>query len=120
MSIAPTRRRVLGQTNPPAADNSGNSLNFRPGIDYVAGVAGFTLEQLEAAFKLVRPATHWKDPIHAEIDCLTSDGHVDVFKLAAIAAAVEHYTATPAKILVDDWKATITADGYRRGPAGDH
>ena len=92
----------------------------------------FTQEQLESAFKLVQNKEHWKNPI--ESYC-TSD------EVAVVAAAVEHFTATQAyfnyirpivnpntddeetpvsRFKVGEHILKVRADGYRKGPAGDH
>lgn len=75
---------------------------------------------LEAVFAKVRPTTHWKDPINAVVP-LTSD------ELAILPYAVEFFTATVPTIRElsgRTWMAlayySVTAAGYRAGPAGDH
>lgn len=74
----------------------------------------FTQEQLEAAFKKVQNADHWKNPIDAVID--TAD--IDVTR-----AAIQHFTGTQAEFKLcigQHGKWRVEAEGYRAGPAGDH
>lgn len=73
----------------------------------------FTVETLDRLFKLVQNPRHWKDPIRARIP---------VFSLPGTRAAVEFYTATQVRVMErhGDGTVTIEADGYRKGPAGDH
>lgn len=69
----------------------------------------FTQEELEAAFALVKPATHWKD----RIDALIPDRDREV-----VAAAIEHFTATEATFsLDDDGSLRVRSPGYWAGPA---
>lgn len=73
----------------------------------------------------------WKDPIHALVtdDALQAAG----VTIADVEAAIIHYTATVATVTREVIGATtavtyiggapgymVIADGYRRGPAGDH
>jgi hypothetical protein len=80
----------------------------------------------EAAWKLVCPTlrgAHWKDAVAAyvTIEQAVEAGGIEMYE---IAAAVAFFTATEATIApVDGIGGTVgylvTADGYRRGPAGD-
>lgn len=88
---------------------------------------GFTESQLRAAFELVQNPADWKAAI---------DSYVSSDELKVVAAAIEFFTGTTAKFdyirLVTEDSVTATrfkagdhilkvrADGYRRGPAGDH
>lgn len=76
---------------------------------------GYSMAELEAAWALVKPTTHWKDPIHKKIENTPENRDV-------VAAAIEFFTATPAKFFgtPDPEVVIVTAAGYRAGPAGDH
>lgn len=79
-------------------------------------LGGYAHPELEAAFRLVEPLSHWKDRIDATVDLRNPD--TDIPRLAF---AVEFFTATRATItLVSGTRYRVTADGYRAGPAGDH
>lgn len=73
--------------------------------------------KMVAAFDIVEPAGDWRDPIfsttsHAE--CAAAG-----VTLADVLEAVEYFTATVAKVAEDDFGlVTISAVGYRNGPAG--
>jgi len=72
----------------------------------------YTEAELETAFKLIEPHTHWKDPIDTMI-------RVEDFDRAR--AACQFYTATTLKIVCGHGcLLRVKADGYRAGPAGDH
>lgn len=72
----------------------------------------FTQDQLEAAFSAVQNTSDWKAPI---------DAKVGTSLLSLACAAVEHFTATKAKVeQVGPDTFRITSPGYRQGPAGDH
>lgn len=73
---------------------------------------------LERVFDRVRPTTHWKDPIDTIVE-------LDADELAMLPYAVEYFTATTPTITPvpnrHGWTLyLVKADGYRRGPAGDH
>lgn len=77
----------------------------------------FDLEQntLRKAFDRVANSNDWRAPIDAVVVVL------DDAELEDIRDAVEFFTATQATItLVDGRTYRVQADGYRRGPAGDH
>lgn len=80
--------------------------------------------RMNAWFDLVKPTTHWKDPINSI--CSTEE-------VGPITDAIIYFTATVPTfvklgVMIRDegrfkkgdqlWR--VTADGYRRGPAGDH
>jgi hypothetical protein len=72
----------------------------------------FTQEQLETAFAKVRDANDWRAPINAI---------VSAEDLTVCFSAIEYFTATRAtaeRLYGDTYR--LTADGYRRGPAGDN
>ena len=72
----------------------------------------YNQQQLDAAFKLVQPKTHWKDRIKAKIKHEDQDIVMD---------AVIHFTGTvPSFKKNKDGTLTVTALGYRAGPCGDH
>lgn len=76
---------------------------------------GFTREELQRAFDQLANPKDWRAPI----------GPVNIprDKLDLASAAVEFFTATEVKVVVDWPEAediTIEATGYRAGPAGDH
>jgi hypothetical protein len=72
----------------------------------------FTHDQLETAFAKVRAAHDWRGPINAI---------VSAEDLTVCFLAIEYFTATRATVehLYGD-TYRLTADGYRRGPAGDN
>lgn len=86
---------------------------------------GFTYDELNRAFKLVQNEDHWKNPINS----VCSSDEVKV-----VAAAIEYFTATKAhfdylgvsegtgrtRFKAGEHILRVLADGYRRGPAGDH
>lgn len=85
---------------------------------------GYTQEQLENAFKLVQNKEHWKNPINAY--CTTDEAK-------PVAAAITYFTATiptfnficildedDGRFKAGDSILKVRADGYRKGPAGDH
>lgn len=64
-----------------------------------------TQEELEAAFGLVEPATHWKDRIDAVVD-----GSTD---LAVLSRAVVHFTGSvPRFETLGDGRIRVRAAGY--------
>lgn len=68
--------------------------------------AGYTREQLEAAYALVKPAGHWKNPIDATIE---ADGDVR----AAVHAAVAFFTGSDTMVEPQpDGRVRFTAPGY--------
>ena len=73
--------------------------------------------KMVAAFDLIEPAGDWRDPIFAAIShaaCAAAG-----VTLADVVESVEYFTATVAKVTEDDFGlVTVTADGYRNGPAG--
>lgn len=75
--------------------------------------------RLNAAFKRVQPATHWKDRIDATITLDPVDPESDK---QMIELAVIHFTGTIANINPvknsNLWR--VRAVGYRLGPCGDH
>ena len=73
----------------------------------------FTHKQLEEAFSLVSNKTHWKDPI---------DTTIDAKDWPIVHAAIRFFTATTPKIysFLPNNQVKVRAEGYRRGPAGDH
>lgn len=74
---------------------------------------GLTYRQLRNAWDAIKPAD-WRGPVMTD---------VDFEELAVTAAAVAYFTATELKVAKLDFpnrRAYIHADGYRRGPAGDH
>ena len=95
--------------------------NFDETIVYL----GFSYKQLCDAFDLVKDGEHWKNPIDSL--CTTEE-------VAAVAAAIWYFTATKpifdyiGKVETSEHKRfkenqhimKVRADGYRRGPAGDH
>ncbi len=93
----------------------------------VSKYRGFTHEELKQAFELVQNKEHWKNEIYSY--CTTEEVKV-------IAAAIIFYTATKAhfdyigilntepseteRFKIGDHIMKVRADGYRKGPAGDH
>lgn len=82
-------------------------------------------DKLETAFQLVQPATHWKDPIDARVG--TDTMSVANLRLVDIVESIEFHTATLPRVSVLGFDPkgkgliySFKADGYRRGPAGDH
>lgn len=73
-----------------------------------------TQTQLEAAFALVRPKTHWKDGINAVIDADQRE---------IVAQAIIHFTGTVGKFTpvksLNKPSLRVIAEGYRAGPCGD-
>lgn len=81
--------------------------------------------ELKEAFDLVKNPVHWKDPIDSV--CTTDEVKI-------IAEAIEYFTATKAsfdylgivmareqgRFKAGDHLMKVRADGYRKGPAGDH
>ena len=73
----------------------------------------YSQSQLEEAFKVVQPASHWKNPIYKVIP--------DIYDRALIAESIVHFTATEATFTpAGEGYVKVTADGYFAGPAGDH
>jgi len=83
--------------------------------------AGFTVEELKRAFEHVEDYDDWRNPI---------DAWVTEAMFLVTSAAVEFYTGTKLRIVDKavlkrangDGLSTyrVQADGYRKGPAGDH
>lgn len=80
--------------------------------------------RMARAFKLVEPATHWKDPIDA---CFTPRQLIEnAVTLNDVYESVIHFTGTvPTITLVfpavkDSPGYSVKAIGYRAGPCGDH
>ena len=75
---------------------------------------GWTVTQLNAAFKAIQAKTHWKDPISAWVP----------FHLVKVTLdAIEFYTGTVGQITAANSglkKVLVVATGYRAGPCGDH
>lgn len=74
-----------------------------------AARGGYTQEQLQTAFDLVKDAAHWKNPIETIID----RDQMDV-----VDKAVPWFTGTVASFEETDdrTKVRVTADGYYLGP----
>jgi len=72
---------------------------------------GYTVDQLEEAFKRIQNPQDWKAPISATIDQRDFD---------LMFEAVVHYTATTLEIVQDfgNGKVKVHSIGYRMGPAG--
>ena len=71
---------------------------------------GWTVEELEAAFARVTPATHWKDRIDTVLPIAGFDPNL-------MADAIAHYTGTEALFTLSGWdKVRVIAAGYRAGP----
>lgn len=70
---------------------------------------GYTDEQMQEAFDLVKDADHWKNPI----DRIVDRKHVDVLDVA-----ITWYTGMPAffEDVDDPAKVRVTCDGYFAGP----
>lgn len=67
----------------------------------------------EAYFRLVQPASHWKD----RIDAVLPSG----ISLDQVRDAVVHFTGTvPSFTDLGNGTTRVTAAGYRAGPCGDH
>lgn len=74
-------------------------------IDLDNLLGGYSQDELEQAFKLVRPASHWKDPISAKVP---ADTNLDLLQFA-----VGYYTGSLAEISkADDGQFLVEADGY--------
>jgi len=72
----------------------------------------YTQEQLDRAFDMVIPSTHWKDKINAVIS--------QPFDQNLIKEAVIHFTATvPTFTELKNGTVRVKALGYWNGPAGD-
>lgn len=83
-------------------------------LDEVVSDYGYTRQELNDAFNMVHNPEDWKARINKVIP-----GH-PVTK-QKVAEAIMFYTATTATFTnLDDGRALVQADGYRRGPAGDH
>jgi hypothetical protein len=107
------------QTNPnpnPERNDAMTSFVINPNpsasSDLCVRMTGYTEAQLESAFAMVKPSTHWKDAIRAIVKA-------DAVTIACIKAAVAHYTATEAEAIfhADKGVWTVKADGYWAGPA---
>lgn len=82
--------------------------------DVVKGY-GYTKWQMECAFHDVCNPDDWKAPIDAYLN--NDPDYID-----QVVAAIVFFTATEPVLDYSPEKVSvrITADGYRRGPAGDH
>lgn len=73
--------------------------------------------KMVAAFEIIEPAGDWRDPIlsatsHAAL-------HAAGVTLEDVLESVQYFTATVANVIEDDFGlVTVSADGYRNGPAG--
>ena len=79
----------------------------------------YTDAKLRQAFEAVADPQDWRAPIDATLSRL----HLEkIGGWPMVAAAVEHFTATTPKLLVNPVGRVnyISAAGYRAGPAGDH
>jgi hypothetical protein len=98
--------------------NTPITVPFSPKVRDWANNYDVEQAELTAAFDLVEPSTHWKDPIDAVVPA-TAD-------LELIQEAVIHFTATTPTFTrcpsgdPTDCRIRVQADGYRAGPAGDH
>jgi len=74
---------------------------------------GYTREALDAAWELIAPAGHWKDPIDKLVDAREN--------FAPIVHSIGFYTGTMAKVgpadEVEPGMRRVTAPGYWAGPA---
>jgi len=76
----------------------------------------YEIEELRWCFHQVSDPSDWKRPIDTILDC-------DRGRLRWYLAAIEFYTATPARVR-DCWMSKdrflfrVTADGYRAGQQG--
>lgn len=71
----------------------------------------FTREQLDRAFKLVRPERHWKDPIRRIIPAEAAMEHGVTYR--AIRYAIQFYTGSVAEVTpLPDGRAHVQAIGY--------
>lgn len=72
------------------------------------------IAELDAIFSAIQNPADWREPIAAWIAPAA---------FAKAAEAVSFYTATALRVVgmrpLDGW-LYVEADGYRRGPAGDH
>ena len=86
--------------------------------DHNGTYKGFDYAELKAAFDRVSDKADWKAPINARVK-INAD-HAREMNL--IEAAIVFYTATTTFWHWDEagkeW--IVSADGYRRGPCGDH
>lgn len=83
-------------------------------VEYMAKLlGGYTQEQLQVAFNQVVNPDDWRAPICARVP-------LDKFNGPLIKFAIEFYTATMPTFVACGDKILVTADGYRKGPAGDH
>lgn len=76
----------------------------------------YSREQLKEAFDKVCDKTDWKRPIDSV--CRSQD-------VPIVADAIQYFTATEAHfdylgVVNGNHMLKVRADGYRRGPAGDH
>ena len=75
-------------------------------------------DRMIAAFEIVEPTNDWRDRIFSVFShsALTNAG----VTLADVIESVEYFTATVPTIIEDEWDGSITvsAIGYRNGPAG--
>ena len=75
---------------------------------------GYSIDELTRAFEAVQDPSDWRNPIHNRV----TYRNIDV-----TAKAIEYFTATRMRISDRsnrDGAVSITARGYRQGPAGDH
>jgi hypothetical protein len=100
---------MMGAVNDTTSTRKGDDMTTETS-NWVA--VQFTQDQLESAFAKVRNPRDWRAPISAI---------VAAEDLTVCFLAIEYFTATRATVehLYAD-KYRLTADGYRKGPAGDH
>ena len=65
---------------------------------------GYSHEQLEAQFNLIKSDLHWKTPIELELP-----PHAD---LQRIAAAIMYFTGSSGEMIKDGDKTFVVAPGY--------
>lgn len=74
---------------------------------------------MKRAFELVADADDWKNPINARFHVQNMIDAGVIF--SEVILSIEYYTATlPFWEVGEDGWYEIKAEGYRRGPAGDH
>jgi hypothetical protein len=99
---------VLKQNTNRKGEIMQTGMNFEEGT-----YNGYKVEDLRAVFDTVCNPNDWKEPI-----AVTCPGE----SVMPIVAAIEFYTATipQVNLNIQKMRYTITSEGYRRGPAGDH
>ena len=94
---------VLPGAVPPAE----RTLSPMSSFDPASLLGGYTQEELEAAFALVAPADHWKNPIKASLPASTP-----ALEIKKVAFAIEFFTGGKALVRLSRKTWDVTAPGY--------